>query len=124
MPVRRKTDRRRSTVPPWDVELDLAIGWLSNRTDECMRSEWERYRDYMLEQNAIDHPGERPYAWWIFDRDMPAPWMRGQADALLEMGEMGADEIAAVRKLWAGAPGAPKFMQEADNAGTPKAQQG
>lgn len=112
MPVRRKTDRRRSTVPPWDVELDLSIGWLSDRTDEAMRSEWERYRDYMLEQDAIYHPGGRPYAWWVFDRDMSAPWIHDQADALLEMGEMGADEMAAVRKLWAGAPSAPKFMQE------------
>lgn len=111
-----QVDRRRSTVPPWDIELDLSIGWLSDRADETVRGEWEQYREYMLEQN--DYPGLRPYAWWIFDRDMDAPWMRNQADALFEMGEMGADEIAAVRKLWAGSRDAPKFMQEADNACT------
>lgn len=117
MPVRKRKDRRRSAVPPWAVEMDLDIGWLSDRNDEEIRAAWEQYGAYMLAENAEHHPGQRPYAWWIFDKEVPAPDIHDQADALFDMGEMDAHEIERVRMTWRGAPPEmlPKFMLAAEH---------
>src|SRR5690606_24044503 len=58
MPVRKRKDRRRHAVPDWKTEIDLDIGWLSDRSDDEMRAAWETYRDYMM---ALPRPaGTRP----------------------------------------------------------------
>jgi hypothetical protein len=112
MPVRKRVDRRKSAVPPFDVELDLDIGWLSNRTEDEMREAWQQYRGHIMAQNAQYHPGLRPYAWWIFDAGREAPDTRDQADVLFEMDELDDAEIVAIQKEWRGHPGGPKFLQD------------
>lgn len=103
MPVRRRKDRRKSAVPPWDMEIDLDIGWLSDRSDDEMRAAWETYRDYML---ALPRPaGSRPVAWWVFERNVGAPPSGpAEAQALFEMGELDDDEIAELRRDWSHMP--------------------
>ncbi|RLP22174.1 hypothetical protein [Mesorhizobium sp. YM1C-6-2] len=102
MPVRKRVDRRKAAVPEWDIEMDLEIGWLSDKTDEEMRQAWERYRDYLM---ALPRAaGSRPVAWWWFERDMNSPSGRDETDALFEMGELDEDEIAQVRRDWANMP--------------------
>ena len=111
MPVRRRKDRRKSAVPPFDIETDLDIGWLSNRTDDEMREAWERYGDHMVERAREATPGMRPVAWWRFeyDRDPPRS-VHDEADSLYEMGELDHAEIAAIRQQWRGRSGGAKFL--------------
>lgn len=110
MPVRKRKDRRKSATPEWDIEMDLDIGWLSNRTDEEMRAAWEQFRDYMmaLPRNA----GSRPVAWWRFEKEQDPPSGPYEAEALFEMGEMDEAEIEAVRRDWSHMPAElrPRFL--------------
>lgn len=111
MPVRRKVDRRRSEVPPWDIELDLSIGWISDRDEDEMRDAWERYRDHLLTVSAVHHPGMRPYAWWVFDRDRDPPAsVHEEADILFGEGELDRAEIDQLRRIWRGGDG-PRFLK-------------
>lgn len=113
MPVRPKRDRRRSAVPEWRDEMDLEIGWLSDRPDEEMRALWDRHGDYILAN--YPRAGMRPIAWWYFEHEVVWPGQAAEeAQALFEMGEMEAAEIEEVRRDWQGLPEemAPKFLQE------------
>lgn len=103
MPVRRRKDRRKSAIPEWGVEIDLDIGWPSDRTDDAMRAAWETYRDYMM---ALPRPaGTRPVAWWAFERGVDAPPSGlDEAQALFEMGELDDEEIAELRRDWSDMP--------------------
>ncbi len=113
MPVRRRKDRRKSAVPEWDIELDLSIGWLSDRSDEEMRDAWERFAPWLMGEYARHRPGMRPAAWWRFERELSVPpGIFEEADLLFAMGELDAAEIEAVRHLWRGYPGGgPKFLE-------------
>lgn len=116
MPVRKRVDRRKSAIPPWDMEIDLDIGWLSDRTDEEMREAWERYGQYMVDRARYETPGMRPVAWWTFDRDRDPPDVRDEADTLFKMGELDELEIAAIRSLWRGNEhSAPAFLADTAN---------
>ena len=103
MPVRKRKDRRRHAVPDWKTEIDLDIGWLSDRSDDEMRAAWETYRDYMM---ALPRPaGTRPVAWWVLERDVDAPPSGpAEAQALFEMGELDDDEVAELRRDWSDMP--------------------
>lgn len=103
MPVRKRKDRRRHAVPDWKTEIDLDIGWLSDRSDDEMRTAWEAYRDYMM---GLPRPaGTRPVAWWAFERNVDAPPSGpAEAQALFEMGELDDEETAELCRDWSGMP--------------------
>jgi hypothetical protein len=113
MPVRKRRDRRKSAVPEWRDEMDLEIGWLSDRTDEEMRALWDQHGDYILGNNP--RAGMRPIAWWYFEHGIVSPGKPAEeAQALFEMGVMEADEIEQVRRDWRGLPEEmwPAFMRK------------
>lgn len=37
-------------------------------TEETLRQWWEQVKESLLEEFIQDHPGERPAAWWRFDK--------------------------------------------------------
>lgn len=111
MPVRKRTDRRRSAVPEWRDEMDLDLGWLSNRTDNEMHSLWQLHRDYMMARAKEATPGTRPHAFWVFDVGSVPASVHDEADVLFEMGEMDEAEIAAVRAIWGSGPDGPMFTR-------------
>ncbi len=43
---------------------------------ERMREDWETHREEMLAKWIAEHPGSRPFAWWLFD----APARRETSD--------------------------------------------
>lgn len=77
-----------------------------------MRSTWKQCRDELL---AAARPGCRPWAWWQFDSpeprasdtrtgprgEIPRGPLEHQALQLLQMGEIGSLELAALKREWA-----------------------
>lgn len=64
MPVRKRKDRRRHAVPDWKTEIDLDIGWLSDRSDDEEIAELRRdWSDMPVEQRPrfLDAGKELPW---------------------------------------------------------------
>lgn len=104
MPVRKRgvfRFRHELSVPEW---LDLTIGTGGKHSafvdvDE-RREAWRVHQDRLLERHRAGH---RPAAWWDFEHpDEERPFLREQTLRLLEMGEIGADELLVLKRLWRG----------------------
>ncbi|MCO5156683.1 MAG: hypothetical protein M9945_07985 [Aquamicrobium sp.] len=100
MPVRKRKDRRRHAVPDWKTEIDLDIGWLSDRSDDEMRAAWETYRDYMM---ALPRPaGEAMRLGGVKPAAIQAPVM----PKLAAMGGGGGGNVTVSVPINISAPGA------------------
>ena len=48
-----------------------AFGARGEEDWDAMRECWEQWRDVLLPWYIEIHPGERPFAWWRFETDVP-----------------------------------------------------
>jgi hypothetical protein len=78
-----------SDPPPGAPEPEL--------TDEILRLAWARLRDELIDEIRSMDPGSRPEAFWLYDFEGTDP-LDGAARlrALLDTGELGEEELAAV----------------------------
>jgi len=63
--------------------LHLGCGFSTGRGREvdydAMREGWEVLRDTILPEFIAEHPGQRPFAWWLFD----SPERRQRSDGIV-----------------------------------------
>jgi hypothetical protein len=79
--------------------MDLLIGPVpGGLTEEQLAVAWDQFGDEIM-RDSYDPPGTRPWAWWAFEagEDRPAG-SEPEAVRLAELGELGADELAALRE--------------------------
>ena len=63
----------------WDLELQCGLTTFELRhmseadAWDALRDAWDVRRDDLLARWRRDHPGERPWAWWVFDADEERP---------------------------------------------------
>lgn len=69
-------------APPFEF---LDWGYFSHGDRPVVRAVWEELRDELLADWAKEHPGTRPYAWWVFDapRDPVGTWPGSRWDGEL-----------------------------------------
>lgn len=107
MPPRPKASRRRrvelSLMQRWDLELGIVTGREAFPSEEAAREAWEMVRNEYVGRYLASHPGKRPWAWWVFDKNLDRP-REAETDRLFAMGEMGDDELERVRHQHKGLP--------------------
>ena len=87
----------------------LDWGYFSHGDRPVVSAAWDELRSALLAEFVVEHPGARPYAWWVFDapRDPVGTWPGAWYDGKL-----------AAPRLRIGGVGTPKhehlaFMPEA-----------
>ena len=107
MPVRQKHSRRRNrtltTAQRWDLELGIVPSREAFASEREAREAWDSVRDEYVGRYIDRHHGKRPWAWWVFDRNLDRP-TESETDRLFAMGEMSAAEIEGVRRGYASLP--------------------
>lgn len=107
MPPRPKASRRRrvelTLMQRWDLELGIVTGREAFPSEEAARAAWDMVRNEFMARYYEHHPGKRPWAWWVFDRNLDRP-TESETDRLHAMGEMDDDELARVRQRHRGLP--------------------
>lgn len=81
MPRKRKTTKLRRQVNEHGLRVFLETGhdFFSELTAEIMKNEellkvyWRRWRDELIAERMVTHPGTRPAAWWWYERGMDQP---------------------------------------------------
>lgn len=114
IPAKSRRTWRLSDLSPGDV-LCLVLGWpppegclTDFRSIEDVRAAWEDLRAHFLMMQSWNgdqgedllsahRPGQRPWAWWVFDRGREMP--RDQARVLRKLGLLTAAEEAEMR-VW------------------------
>lgn len=119
MPRKRTSPKERRSwsfrdLSPADVQ-SIVMGWpppegcaSDFRSIEDVRAAWEALKQHFLTMQswngdqgedllAAHRPGERPWAWWVFDRDREMP--RDQPRVLRKLGLLTTAEEAAMR-VW------------------------
>lgn len=78
MPVRHRKEKSRALDKWQRAELLFGPCLLAgcgyhqyadapSRDTSRMKSDWERNRETLMAEFIAAYPGERPYAWWLFD---------------------------------------------------------
>ena len=106
MPVRRRLRKRGtgdwlSAIQRLHLRRGDAFGLGSVFPDAAAeRDAWTAHRDAVLGEQRVQSPGTRPAAWWTYD----APWSRDEEThetiQLLAMGEIGTEELHALKVRW------------------------
>ncbi len=100
--ARRRSFRRRMSEDEarrFDFELHvgplLHVGVSDAELDALLRAAWEHRRGELLADWR--RPGERPWAWWAFDPELPQPSPGAdEVLALLDLGELPDAEVESV----------------------------
>lgn len=99
--------------------LDLTIGAGSKPSvfanDDERREAWRIHRAKLLEQA---HAGSRPLAWWDFEHPGERPRSGGEETLrLLELDEIGADELRVLKRWWRDYERTARAMSERPSGG-------
>jgi hypothetical protein len=92
---------KRETLTP-DQRRDLRSGSREGPgvflTVAARRAAWTRHREELLAEPR--NPGHRPRGWWLFEAKRPRDVHRSSPPQLAELGELTAEELAALEPEW------------------------
>ena len=118
MPIVRRVGKVRRAE--FETLTQLQTDWLLRGTDwfgdtdlasdiDASRAAWDLHRDTLLPAFIAANPGQRPFAWWIFDHRKERPIREGHGFAPEFFAEQRAETFGYLHTdIWRG----PRFVQE------------